>query len=103
MCTWNEMKTNPTARLQKKMKTVNALNLDGLVVKVSNNMRRAARVAKRAPSPTTLRAWAVEVRGAPLWANRATDEAKCMKMKMWTWTCPGGAVWNVGSMSRSRT
>lgn len=65
MCTWNEMKTNPTARLQK-MKTVNALNLDGLVVKVSNNMRRAARVAKRAPSPTTLRAWAVEVRGAPL-------------------------------------
>ena len=44
------------------MKTVNALNLDGLGEVA--NIRRA-RVAKRPPSSATLRAWITEVRGTP--------------------------------------
>ena len=56
--TWNEMRKDPSKRLQ--MKTVSALNLDGLG---DISKFRHVRGAKRAPSPKTLRTWAREMRG----------------------------------------
>ena len=80
--TWNEMKKDPNKRLQ--MKTVNALNLDGLERSPTYDGRRVWRSGRPARRHSEPGRWKCAV---PLRANRATDEAKCMKMKMWTWTC----------------